>query len=102
MKSEPYFPFIAPLGDKITTPEKALESVSAGSRIFVGTACATPRVLVQALENMGNRLTDVHLYHFIIDGAIPCVDGRPQTKFHHKVFFVGSDTREVIRDLRFK
>ena len=68
---------LAALGDKITTPEEALASVSSGDRIFVGTACATPRVLVQTLENMGNRLTDVHLYHFLVDGAIPCVDGRP-------------------------
>ena len=88
---------LAVLGDKITTPEEALSSVSSGARIFVGTACATPRVLVQTLENMGNKLTDVHLYHFLVDGAIPRVDGRPHTKFHHKVFFVGSDAREVIK-----
>lgn len=88
---------LAAMGDKITTPEEALASVSSGHRIFVGTACATPRVLVQALETMGNKLTDVHLYHFLVDGAIPCVDGSPQTKFHHKVFFVGSETREVIK-----
>jgi len=30
------------LGDKITTPEEALASVSSGDRIFVGTACAIP------------------------------------------------------------
>jgi acyl-CoA hydrolase/RimJ/RimL family protein N-acetyltransferase len=88
---------LAALGNKITTPAEALASVSSGNRIFVGTACATPRVLVQTLENMGDKLTDVHLYHFLVDGAIPCVDGRPHTKFHHKVFFVGSDTREVIK-----
>jgi acyl-CoA hydrolase/RimJ/RimL family protein N-acetyltransferase len=88
---------LAALANKITTPAEALASVSSGDRIFVGTACATPRVLVQTLENMGDKLTDVHLYHFLVDGAIPCVDGRPHTKFHHKVFFVGSDTREVIK-----
>jgi acyl-CoA hydrolase len=88
---------LAALGDKITTPEEALASVSSGDRIFIGTACATPRVLVQALESMGTMLSDVCLYHFLVDGAIPCVDGHPQTKFHHKVFFVGSDAREVIK-----
>ena len=88
---------LAALGDKITTPEEALSSVSSGARIYVGTASATPRVLVQTLENMGSKLTDVHLYHFLVDGAIPRVDGHPHTKFHHKVFFVGSDVREVIK-----
>lgn len=95
--SSSHHDILAALGEKITTPEAALASVSSGSRIFVGTACATPRVLVQTLENMGDRLTDVHLYHFLVDGAIPCVDGSPHTKFHHKVFFVGSETREVIK-----
>ncbi|HUH64873.1 MAG TPA: GNAT family N-acetyltransferase [Syntrophales bacterium] len=85
------------LGDKIATAEEALASVSSGERIFVGTACATPRVLVQTLESIGDKLKDVHLYHFLVDGAIPRADGRPYTKFHHKVFFVGSDTREVIK-----
>ncbi len=88
---------LAALGNKITTAEEALASVSSGDRIFIGTACATPRALVQTLEDMGNRLTDVHLYHFLVDGAIPCVNGHPHTKFHHKVFFVGSDIREVVK-----
>jgi len=85
------------IADKITTPEEALLSVSSGERIFIGTACATPRVLVRTLENIGDRLTDLCLYYFLVDGAFPCMEGRPYTKFHHKVFFVGSEARELIK-----
>ena len=82
---------------KISKPEKALSVVKSGDRIFVGTACATPRLLIQTLEGMKKRLDDVKLIHFLTDGAIPLKDGVPETKFQHIVFFVGTDTREAVK-----
>jgi len=38
----------------------------------------------------------VQLVHFLTDGAIPVFKGGPVTRFRHKVFFVGSDTRELV------
>jgi acyl-CoA hydrolase len=83
--------------DKITTPEDALSCVKPGDRVFVGTACATPRTLTLALENLDKNLDDVQMYHFINDGAIPFEDGSPKTKFYHKSFFVDNKMREVIK-----
>lgn len=85
------------IADKIVTYEKALSAVKSGDRIFVGTACATPRSLIRALEDMGDSLSDVRLVHFLTDGAIPRVNGVPETKFLHQVFFVGSESREAIK-----
>ncbi|MFH1982006.1 MAG: GNAT family N-acetyltransferase [Pseudomonadota bacterium] len=82
---------------KLTTPEKAFESIKSGDRIFVGTACATPKALIAELESGARRLDDVQMIHFLTDGAIPVVDGVPKTRFLHKVFFVGSDTREAVK-----
>ena len=62
-----------------------------------GTACATPRLLVKTLENLDKNLSDVQLYHFIVNGAIPFVGDCPQTRFYHKVFFVDTDVREIIK-----
>lgn len=83
--------------DKIRTPEQAVSIVKSGDSVFIGTACATPRTLLQALEARGNQLFDVKLIHFLTDGAIPMKNGLPNTNFQHKVFFVGSDTREAIK-----
>ena len=55
---------------KISTPEEALSAVKSGDRVFIGTACATPRLLIQTLESMDKRLDDVKLIHFLTDGAI--------------------------------
>lgn len=88
---------LAGLKEKITTPEDALSVVRPGDRIFVGSACATPRTLIQALEALKTNLDDVQLFHFLTDGAIRHKGGVPETRFKHKVFFVGMDTREAVK-----
>ncbi len=88
---------LAGLKEKITTPEDALSVVRPGDRIFVGSACATPRTLIQALEGLKTSLDDVQLFHFLTDGAICHKGGVPETRFKHKVFFVGMDTREAVK-----
>lgn len=88
---------LAAFKDKITTPEDALSCIKSGDRIFIGTACATPRVLTHALENLNVRLDDVQVYHFMTLGAIPFENGSPKTSFYHKSFFVDNEMREVIK-----
>lgn len=88
---------LAGLKEKITTPEDALSVVRPGDRIFVGSACATPRTLIQALEGLKTNLDDVQLFHFLTDGAIRYKGGVPETRFKHKVFFVGMDMREAVK-----
>ena len=85
------------LNDKIVTAEDAVSNIHSGDRIFVGTACATPRLLIQALENRGGSLSDIQIFHFLTDGAIPDEEGHPKTRFKHKVFFVGMDSREAVK-----
>jgi acyl-CoA hydrolase/GNAT superfamily N-acetyltransferase len=84
------------LEGRISTPEQAVALVRSGDRVFLGTASATPRVLTAALEERAD-LDDVHLFHFLTDGAIPVRNGLPRTRFYHRAFFVGSETREAIK-----
>ena len=82
---------------KTTTPQEALSTIQSGDKIFVGTACATPRTLVAALEASQGHLDDVQLCHFLTDGACPIDEQLESTRFHHKLFFVGTDCREMTR-----
>jgi len=84
-------------GDKITTPENALSSVKSGDRVFIGTGCATPRILIKSLENLEKGLDDVQIYHFLVNGAIPHKDGIPTSRFYHKSFFIDNDMLELIK-----
>ena len=73
-----------------------MTGVRSGDHVFVGTACATPRALVRALEDIRSGVDDVRLVHFLTDGVVPVLGGEPHTRFRHKVFFVGSDTRGLV------
>jgi acyl-CoA hydrolase len=84
--------------NKICSPSQAVSNIRPGSLVFVGTACATPQVLVQALESAVNASDDITILSFITDGAVPHENGRPVTKCRHKCFFVGSDLREAIKE----
>jgi acyl-CoA hydrolase/RimJ/RimL family protein N-acetyltransferase len=91
---------MALLEQRAMSAEQAVANIQAGERVFVGTGCATPRALVAALEARAATASDVQLVHFLTTGAVARVQGKPVTAFKHKVFFVGSDTRELVRDGR--
>ena len=83
---------------KLTTAAEAVAHIRPGERVFVGTACATPRALVAALESRKPRPADVELVHFLTDHAVPHdAGGRATTQYHHRSFFVGNDIRAAVR-----
>jgi acyl-CoA hydrolase/GNAT superfamily N-acetyltransferase len=68
-----------------------------GDQVFIGTACATPRTLVAALEALDPVPGDIQLLHFLTDQALPHDDqGRATTRFRHRSFFVGQDVRAAV------
>ena len=85
---------------RISSPAEALSCIRSGDRIFLGTAQATPRLLTHALENTDRRLSDLQIFHFLTDGAIPVQEGEYVTRFQHKVFFVGTDVRDAVKQGR--
>jgi acyl-CoA hydrolase len=72
----------------------AVASVRPGDRVFVGSACATPRVLVEALEQRAARCPGATLVHFLTDRV--GIGDPLRTYFRHRVFYVGSDVRDLL------
>jgi acyl-CoA hydrolase/RimJ/RimL family protein N-acetyltransferase len=72
---------------------QAVRAVHPGHRVFVGSACATPRRLLEALEALAPE--GVQLIHFLTDGAVARRDGRPASHFRHRAFYIGRDMREL-------
>ena len=88
-----------PFHSKLCTAQEAARKIKPGNRVFVGTACATPRTLVKALEDLPLAPADVELIHFFTDGAIPHdATGKPVTKYRHRTFFVSADVRAAIKN----
>lgn len=63
--------------------------VRPGDHVFVGSACATPRALVGALEELASPPPGTVLVHFLTDGVV--VGDKPATNYRHRVFYVGRD-----------
>jgi acyl-CoA hydrolase/GNAT superfamily N-acetyltransferase len=76
--------------------EEAVSVVRPGDKVFVGSACATPRTLVDALEEL--RRPGVVLVHFLINRVGP---GDPQqTAYRHRVFYIGTNERDLLGPTR--
>jgi acyl-CoA hydrolase/RimJ/RimL family protein N-acetyltransferase len=71
-----------------TSATEAVSSIRPGDRVFVGTACATPRTLVDALERLDKPPAGVVLTHYLTDRV-----GSSGTHYRHRVFYVGRDIR---------
>ena len=94
MNAEPLPAALQPYEAKVTTAAAAVGQIKPGQQVFIGTACATPRELVAALEAIPYPPADIQLLHFIITAAVPHgADGRSLTKFRHRCFFVDSEIR---------
>ncbi len=72
---------------------EAVAVVRPGDHVFVGTACGTPRTLVQALEQVEPPVPGVTLVHFLTDRITA---GVASTKYRHRVFYVGRDVRDLV------
>ena len=75
------------------TAAQAVGLVRPGDRVWVGSACGTPRTLLAALNDLPVPLPGVRLVHFLADGVT--VDG--VARYPQEVLFVGSELRGLTR-----
>src|SRR5215471_15072385 len=81
------------MGPKLTSAQRAVSPIRAGSCIYIGTGCAAPRSLLAALETMQPRPADLEFVSFLTSSALPQVGGVSRTHYGHRAFFVGSEMR---------
>jgi acyl-CoA hydrolase/GNAT superfamily N-acetyltransferase len=84
--------------DRQVSAAEAVSVVRPGDKVFVGSACATPRTLADALEQ--SKKPGVVLVHFLTDRV--GTGDPPHTNYRHRVFYVGRDVRALqgVRALR--
>lgn len=85
-----------PVLRKLVSAEQAVAAIKPGAQVFVGTACATPRLLMTALEARKPPPPDVTCLHFFTSGAIPADGDKVTTRYRHRSFVVGSDNRLAV------
>ncbi len=83
--------------DMIATPRQAVAKIRPGQRVFIGTACAEPVELVQALTDRSNELADVEIIQLLTKGDAPYASRQLVDCFSVNSFFIGKQIREHIQ-----
>ena len=84
--------------DMIATPSHAISNIQAGQRVFIGTGCAEPTLLVAAMTRRAGSLADVELVQLITKGKAPYADKRFAECFTINSFYIGSNVRDMIQE----
>lgn len=76
--------------------ETALQLVKSNDRVFIHTAAAAPRLLVEALTNRADELRNVEIVHLHTEGAAPYAQEQFRKSFHVNALFVGGNVRYAV------
>ncbi len=82
----------------ISTPSKALAELKPGHRVFVGTGCGAPQVLIAAMTKRAGSLANVEIIQLITKGTAPYAQKRLSESFAINAFFISSNIRDVIQE----
>ncbi|MBW1801010.1 MAG: GNAT family N-acetyltransferase [Deltaproteobacteria bacterium] len=84
--------------DIITTPEQAVSHITPGQRIFIGTGCAQPAKLVEALTARAKELSETEIIHLMTFGAAPYARKDLADHFRVNSLFIADNVRDIIQE----
>ncbi|MDV3219905.1 GNAT family N-acetyltransferase [Intrasporangium sp.] len=79
---------------RVVSAEDAAAAIPAGSTVYVGSACATPRTVVRALEDHPFEHLGMRLVHHLTDGVRNALS--TGTNFEHRTLFVGAELADLV------
>ncbi|HQG32844.1 MAG TPA: acetyl-CoA hydrolase/transferase C-terminal domain-containing protein, partial [Deltaproteobacteria bacterium] len=81
-----------------TDAREALAKIKKGARIFIGSACGEPQLLLRTLIDVAPNMADAEVIHFLDVGSAPYIDEKFNDNFRHNALFIGSSTRKAIEE----
>lgn len=86
--------------ERLTDARTALSRIRRGARIFIGSACGEPQLLVKTLIDVAGNLADTEIIHFLDLGIEPYTDEKFNESFRHNALFIGASSRAAIKEGR--
>jgi len=83
---------------KRTTASEAVKAVASGDRVYIGSGCAVPHALVQALAERAEELSEVEIVHHLTIGPTPYIGKDMVGHFRCNDHFVGANTRQAVNE----
>ncbi len=84
--------------DFLVSAEQAVSHIRAGQRVFVGTGCAQPSVLVEAMVQHADELVDTEIVHLLTFGGAPYATKELSKNFRVNSFFIAENVRDTIQE----
>ncbi len=85
---------------KLCSAEEAVSVVKSGDRVYISGNAATPYVLMKALAQRKDELSNVELVHVLLMGEDPLSKPEMEGHFRHNSLFVGPADRKAINEGR--
>ena len=83
--------------EKVRAAASAIRLIKPGDTIFIGTGCAQPQHLVQALVENSGHIYDAHIVHLLTIGEAPYVQEKYRDRFKLNSFFISDNVREALQ-----
>ncbi len=84
--------------ERLTDAKSALSRIRRGARIFIGSACGEPQLLVRTLIESAQNLADAEIIHFLDIGLASYTNEKYNNDFRHNALFIGSNSRAAIKE----
>ena len=81
--------------DKVKTAPAAMKLIKSGNSVFIGTGCAQPQHLVDALVENSSGIRDVQIVHLLTMGTAPYADEKYRDKFKMNSLFIADNVRDA-------
>ena len=78
----------------------ALKCIRSGDTVLIGSGCAAPVLLEEALVARAGELWDVEVIHLMTFGKAPYAAPEMADHFRHNSLFTGANAREAVNDGR--
>jgi acyl-CoA hydrolase/GNAT superfamily N-acetyltransferase len=82
---------------RVTTAAEAVAGLRSGWRVLVGSGCACPNTLIEAMVARSSELSDVEVVHLLTFGRADYVEPQYAGSFRHNAFFIGPNTRKAVQ-----
>lgn len=85
---------------KSVSPEEAVKVIESGDRVYIHSACAAPRQLIEAMVKRAPELRDVEIVQLHTEGPAPYTDEKVKDSFRVNALFIGGNVRKAVWDGR--
>lgn len=92
--------WLAEYKSRITTPEKAVEAIKSGDRVFLTGNCSVPQKLLEALVKRAPELENVEVVQVLTVGPAPHADQEMEGHLKINTLFISHNIRHAVHEGR--